>query len=87
MAEQWEARWIIIENVVQGKQVLKAVDFAKVRSIEADSKLSSSKLKRFFTLIFDDGTTFEIPIEAKVKDAPLEYKQLIARLSRGIQVE
>lgn len=87
LQELWADDWIIVEEVVQGKQIVTAIDFRDIRTIVADSKLSSSKLKRYFTLHYEDGTIYEIPIEATVVDAPLEFKQLIARLARGIQVE
>ena len=82
----WAQRWVLIEYEEQNKTLVTAFLFAGILRIEVDSKIVNIKLKRTFTYVFKDGSTYVLPDDAIIRNAPTDYVELVAAMSRLIKV-
>ena len=79
-------KWMVIQFEDQNKTIAKAIDCREIRTIMAGSRLVGTKLQRSFVIEFKDGSTYEIPDDAKILSQPRQIGDLMGELSRIIRV-
>ena len=79
-------KWMLIQYEDQNKTVARAIDCGEIQSVVAGSRLVGMKLQRSFVIEFKNGSTYEIPEDAKVQSQPRQIGDLMGELSRIIRV-
>jgi len=86
IAENWQQDFILIEEIVNNKQVIKSFNFCELQRVEAKGKTGTAGVKREFDLIFKDGSNYVIPDDSRIISAPMDYQNLINRMALELKV-
>ena len=84
--EKWEDKFLLVEEIVQQKTIVTAIDFTNIEKIRMVVKTTGPGSKRSLEFIFKDGRMYEVPEDSKITQAPASYHFMVNEMAKRVKV-